>query len=589
MKRLVLTLVLVASPAAADVAELDRSVEAARAEGKYAFCTDPPKPLLHRQRSLCSLAETVPDCAALREACQTTPKKKETASWIRALAAWIAPVAKVVLYLLVLAIALVVAVPLIRALLRRRRTERVKPLADRTNIAALLPDARTAEGSNDPEATLAEADAERRRGDDRRALGLYLAASLAALDRRGVLRLGRHRTNGEYVRACRDEAARPDLRAIVSQVDRVDFGGEAPTEESLTDVAGRARGLVRAAIVTGVALLLLVGCGGGKRGSDPAGDELPTDVLVRNGFHVGPLTTSLATMPIESAADAPVAVVDLERVPIEEEARIHLERWVEAGGTLVLFGRPELWPERLAAHGMAASARTVSVELPREDEDEAVEATLARPDAVAWPSARALARVGDELYAGKKRLGKGLVLGVANDDLMTNLGVLPAHNGAALVTLLRAIAHDSRRTTHALDEIRIARAEDGIPPPSNPFTALAAAGLGKGAWHALAAAIVLFLAFGIRHARPRPVRATVRRAFAEHVQATGALYARTDAKVHALRAYGKFVELRLREVPADVEKLLARAREDNAEPRGDELAVLEELRSAVAPRLRRRQ
>ena len=223
MKRIVLALVLVATPAAADVAELDRSVEATRADGKYAFCTDPPKLLLGRQRALCPLAETVPDCAALRAACQTPPKK-DAPSWLRELVKLIAPIAKILLYLLVLAIALVVAVPLVQTFRRRRLAERVKPIADRANVASPIVTARTAhEDRLDPEVALAAADAEHRRGDDRRALSLYLAASLVALERRGVLRLGAHRTNGEYVRACRDEAAQPELRAIVVQIDRVDL------------------------------------------------------------------------------------------------------------------------------------------------------------------------------------------------------------------------------------------------------------------------------------------------------------------------------------------------------------------------------
>ncbi len=587
MKRIVLALVLVATPAAADVAELDRSVEATRADGKYAFCTDPPKLLLGRQRALCPLAETVPDCAALRAACQTPPKK-DAPSWLRELVKLIAPIAKILLYLLVLAIALVVAVPLVQTFRRRRLAERVKPIADRANVASPIVTARTAhEDRLDPEVALAAADAEHRRGDDRRALSLYLAASLVALERRGVLRLGAHRTNGEYVRACRDEAAQPELRAIVGQIDRVDFGGEDPTEESVTDVAGRARSLVRAVAIA-LVVLSCVGCGGGRRGNDPAGNELPTEVVRRNGFHVTPLATSLATLPVENAAEAPVTVVDLERVILEDEARIHLERWVEAGGTLVLLGRPELWPRGLDAERILAHGRTIHIDSDASEElDEPVEATLARPEALTWTTARELATTGDELYAGIQPLGEGLVLGIANDDLFTNLGVLAPHNGAALVTLLRAVAHDSRRTAQNLDAIQIAQAEDGIPPPSNPFTALAAAGLAKGAWHALAAALLLFLAFGIRHSRPRPVRAAARRAFAEHVQATGALYAKTDAKLHALRVYGKFVELRLRELPPDVEKLLARAREENDTAVGDEFGVLEELRSAVATRLRR--
>ncbi|MDF2698056.1 MAG: hypothetical protein K0S65_6439, partial [Labilithrix sp.] len=212
---------------------------------------------------------------------------------------------------------------------------------------------------------------------------------------------------------------------------------------------------------------------------------------------------------------------------------------------------------------------------------------------------------GNETYAVKRLVGSGLVLGVVNDDLFTNVGMMPAHNAAALVTLLRSASHDPHRLlpfdasgVTALSELRVARVEDGIPPPANPFAALVAAGLGKGAWHALVAALLLFLAYGIRQARPRVAERKERRAFAEHVEATGAFYGRTHAHTHALGAYGRFLELRLREIvprgvepatflasrsgadPKRVAELYARALSAKAgdEPRGDELAVIEELR-----------
>src|SRR5207245_8784322 len=65
---------------------------------------------------------------------------------------------------------------------------------------------------SDAELLLARADAHARAGRLEVALYTYLAAALAALDRRGAIRLARDRTNGEYVRACKDGNARPPLR-----------------------------------------------------------------------------------------------------------------------------------------------------------------------------------------------------------------------------------------------------------------------------------------------------------------------------------------------------------------------------------------
>lgn len=579
MKRIVLPLVLLfASPAAASVEPLPSE--------SHAFCTDPPRPLSRHARRLCPLAQDVPDCEPLRAACATDDAANKPEPWLVDLLSALAPFAKFLLYGLVLAIVAVVAIPLFHALHRWQRSERVAPLADRANVAEpWSPPTPAPDAAIDPERTLAAADASHEAGDDRRALALYLAASLSALDRRGALRLGRDRTNGEYVRACKDDDARPALRAIVLEVDRADFGGVAPTPTAVGEVATRARALVRAAAIA--TTLLLLGCN--RTGNaDPAGEELPTRVLAANGFHVAPLRASLASLPVEDALTAGIVVVDLERVPLEDETRIHLERWVEAGGRLVLLGHASDWPSRLGV--TLADEGRKDVRLEDGDLDPGV---LARPDALRWPGAEIVARAGDTPYAAEAPLGNGRVLGIANDDLFTNLGVLPPHNAELLVEIFRVLAEEP------LPALRIAGAEDGVPPPSNPFAALAAAGLAKGAWHALAAALVLILAFGIRHARPRPERPTTRRAFAEHVTATGALYARTDAGAHALRTFARFVELRLRElaprgtdpvtwlahradVPAArIQELLARG-SAKEEPAGDELKLLEELRSIVA-------
>ena len=154
-------------------------------------------------------------------------------------------------------------------------------------------------------------------------------------------------------------------------------------------------------------------------------------------------------------------------------------------------------------------------------------------------------------------------------------------------------------------QIRFARSIDGIAPPSNPFSALVQAGLGRGAWHALAASVVLFLTFGIRQARARPAAPKPRRAFAEHVEATGAFYGRARALGHALASYGRFAEMRLRErvprggdpvqflaarakVPAeDAARVWKRATEASAEdpPRGDELTTIRDLGAMLAKAL----
>jgi len=147
-------------------------------------------------------------------------------------------------------------------------------------------------------------------------------------------------------------------------------------------------------------------------------------------------------------------------------------------------------------------------------------------------------------------------------------------------------------------EMRFAGEEDGVSPPSTPLAALLRAGLGLALGHAVAFALVLFVAVGTRLARPRPVSPPRRRAFAEHVEAVGALYARARSAPHALAAYARFADERVRarmprgsgdvatflasraKMPVDVcQRLWARAMQAKTGTvvLGDELGVLREL------------
>jgi hypothetical protein len=270
-------------------------------------------------------------------------------------------------------------------------------------------------------------------------------------------------------------------------------------------------------------------------------------------------------------------------------------RWVDAGGLLVLFGSPSLWPAELGAEERFAVHDQIVV---TDGDILAAGARVGTPHALEWPNSEPIAWTDKLVYSAHVTRGKGAVLGVAGHELATNIGVDRPENAAAFTAIFQIAVGD--RTSPV--EIRFARSQDGIPPPSNPFSALVQAGLGRGAWHALAAALVLFLAFGVRQARARPTAPAPRRAFAEHVEATGAFYGRAGALGHALASYGRFAEMRIREragrggdpvqflanranVPvADAERVWKRATEANAEDplRGDELTTIRDLGAMLA-------
>lgn len=622
----------------------------ARREGHYTFCTTPKVPLSPREEDLCPLAKRVDGCEGFAAACRgelgskagrSGEKPEETAvkhddrSSSHEIAGALGAVAQGLVWLLMIGAVVAVAIPLVRAILRSRRDKAVAdaPKPRNVAVATVMTPTPHPEVISDAEAALRDADDHARRGDLTRALGLYLAASLAALDRRGAIRLARHRTNGEYVRACGEDQSRSALREIVREVDRVEFGHLPPTTEGVARIASQASAVVRSgkggggargvsSIATMAISLLfalaLLGCGGSHARSssshptgidDPSGDELPLDLLRRAGFDASYLATSLAALPVPGAAEtAPIVVVDVTRVALEEESSAHLLRWVEAGGVLVLFGPPSLWPAELGASVEFATTDNVNVVT---GEILAAGARVGIGRALSWPNSEPIAWTDTNVYAAHISRGKGAVVGVAGHELATNVGVARPENAAAFAALLEVAVAD--RGTTAADreapespiEIRFARSLDGIAPPSNPFSALVQAGLGRGAWHALAAAIVLFLAVGIRQARARPVTPRPRRAFAEHVEATGAFYGRARAVGHALASYGRFAEMRVRErvprggdpvqflatranVPVEqAARVWKRATEASAEdpPRGDELTTIRDLGAMLAKAL----
>ena len=611
-----------------DPAHAQADVDAAMRAHAYSFCRAPHEPLSPDAVELCPHASAIPDCAGYTAACakMTTPPSWSLPSWwgMFALPPFLGVIFQVLMWLVVAALVLAILVPVVAAIARyRRRDDARAKKADKPSVAAIEPLAELV-ATSDEDALLARADELAAHGEYGAALQLYLAAGLRALDKRGALRITKDRTNGEYVRSCADSASKPALRDIVREVDRVQFGGEPATREAASRAAQRAVAIVKALPLALLVILLplVLGCSGAASfkprvpGDDPAGGELLRDVLRAQGATVKGLDSSLATMPIPAAGErTPAVIVDVEQTSLDDDTRAHLARWVEAGGILVLAGSPGQWPKEFDASNAWATgprkitarrllARAVAPEPGEEEDDDAEEGStsaiyarteehgvLATDRGLKFKGASEdIAWFDDHTtYAAAIAYGKGRVLCIASDELLTNAGIAHPGNSAALVAILAATSRS---------DLRIADPEDGVSPPSTPIAALLRAGLGMGLLHAVPFIVVLFLGAGTRLSRPNPAPPPRRRAFAEHVTAVGALYARTHNGAHALASYARFADERLRArmprgsidvggflasragMPLDVcQRLWARAMQAKAgaPPLGDELSVLREL------------
>lgn len=554
-------------------------VRALREKGLDGFCTSPQRPLPPRAIALCPHAKEIDGCEGFAAACADLERKPPDLSWLRGIERLfraIAPVVQVLLWVIVGVVLFFLLRPLVLWWLRARRDRQAKGDVPGPKQAVVeLVAAEEALAESDAEALLSRAAAHEAKGDWARALSTYLAATLRALDSRGLVRLARDKTNGEYVRGCGDEAARTPLRDIVREVDEAEYGGRTPDPEAVARVSRRAVALVRGLPLT--LLLLVTGCGESLLkgpGHDPSGSELFVALMKKQGLTVGK-TGPLTTLPIpKTDAPGPAVLVDVTRTPLDDDTLAHLLRFAKGGGVLVLIGAPESWPKTLEAKFDPTLSDEVEIS-PADGRETSWTAHLLHHDAFTWKQGVTFARTGDgRTFAAVRELGDGRVVGVAGGELFTNAALARPGNAAVAVALIDVLERE---------ELQIARPEDGTSPADNPLSALVAAGLGLGLAHAGAAIVLLFLAKGTRLARPIPRPSPRRRAFAEHVEATGALWARTRLSPHALKVFGRFVEarVRLRGQPIDdaAARLLARAHEARSDetPRGDELRTMKQL------------
>ncbi len=629
-----MTFVALSANAAPDPARAAGDIEAASADHR-AFCTHPLPSLTDDQARLCPYSKQIPDCKPYADACDALAPKAPSpfppwlASILSAIAHAIEWVVKLLgpvgLWILAAVVLTVILYPVVQSFAQIRRDGSAPdgialPGLPMKNEADLLRVSR----DDDPARVLEDADLLAKQGKLDHALYRYLHAALLSLDKKGAIVIAREKTHGEYVRACTDADAKPPLRDLVREIEIVRFGGREPSTGGVSVAQERATWIVRRAMAAAVmiAAFFLAGCQQQISGNDPGGNDTLRALLQKQNVEVKLLPSSLTHIPIptpQTREATPALYVDVDRIPLEDEAQEHLLRWVNGGGMLIIAGSPKAWPKLLGAKPDHSTSLDVSVTTYTEDttkkahsgdddessDDDDGESTLiprvdngklAHSAAVEWSDKGTfvLASTGDhkDYVVGQFR-GAGAIYGVASDDLFTNAGLAIPGNAATAIAILSNIPRE---------KFIFAPVGSGYSPPSNPISGLVNAGLGLPLLHGFFATIILFFAVGIRLRAPLPDVPPQRRAFTEHIYATAAIYNRTGSAKHALASFGRYAETRLarklsRTAPDVVTFLSQRSGErievcavvwgralvareaENDPPNGDELKILQTLSS----------
>lgn len=459
--------------------------------------------------------------------------------------------AQVLLFLIVGAgIALIVRAIANHLSWRKKKDEEPEEAqVQQTEAQAIVPE-RRGPVETDVERLLRRAQEAAQRGDFTRAVEDAYAALLRRLDGAGLIEIHPSRTNGDYVRALRDRPElRTNVRDIVRDVERVQFGAEAPSAhifravfDRIVPIATRAIGIIAVIFAASV----LASCNEPVKSKPRSGDTGPygtaalDELLQDRGRDVTHRTEPLARIENESTSKV---LVLLRGVDLDDDAWRSVITWTKQGGTLVVAGVRRL-PLELRAEPTddpsdeARLWRAGSFEYRYRFSDLDVAAptgTMLRTSAS--ESSWVLRRGADAPYAVETPLGSGRAYVFAERALFTNIAFTVADNAAFAVAFL----DDTGK-----DDIEICDMWTGAGAGS-PLEAMDQANLTPVIAQLLALALLFLIWRGAHFGRPRDPLARSRRAFADHVQALGHIYHRAKASEHALGNFAAWAIERLRE------------------------------------------
>ena len=408
------------------------------------------------------------------------------------------------------------------------------------------------------------------------------AALLRRLDGDGLIDMHHSRTNGDYVRGLHNTDTRAKVRAVVHDVERVQFGTNVADVQLFERILQQVLPLVRR--VTALALVFClalanVACGDGARG-DGGG-------LTRSGKSPSG-STAVLEMLRERGADAEYRVKPLTVVGESVNAIIILPggappngnyepllRWVEEdGGRLFILGAA--LPEEIGVsyHEGESYERWLRAAYAYQYLYEGYDLATPPGEAlVADREWRAVLVRGGDVYAVQKTLGIGEIFVFADEMMFTNIALTVGDNAELIAQLL---SHE--------EKIQMVDRWTGAGA-SSPIASIHDARLTPIVAQLLLLLLLLFLwkgrAFGLLR---DPAQAT-RRSFADHAKALGMQYARSGSSSYALGIYANWAIERLRErVPRSARRSMSALAEAIAERTGGDekrvLRILVEAQSA---------
>ena len=474
--------------------------------------------------------------------------------------------AQVVFFVLIAAgLALLIGVLLKGRLTGRDDLEDAEPLVDESEAEPAREEASIVE--TDVQRLLKRARQAAARGDFDQAIADVYAAALRRLEGDGLLDLHSSHTNADHLRALRDHPElAATLRAIVGDVEQVQFGATRASASLFESLLARVLPLTARPLVALVLAVLAtwltpgLAWAGDMAGSfsSPAGSRAVVELLRRHDIDV-----SYRLDELDSMEEDVGVIVLLSDAELEDSHWQAARQWVRTGGVLVLAGVFPDDDDDWAIVNVATSSTATRLSGAWQFEDRLAGLDIQVPPGAALrvepgglEALPMLVRDGDDepLYALHGSLGRGEIIALADDHLLTNIALAVGDNGEAILRILKGRG-----------SIQLVTSWTGAGA-SSPFEAVHRARLTPFIAQLLLLLALLFLWKGVAFGKLRDPLDTTRRRFADHVRAVGLQYTRARASAHALSAYARWALERLRErVP--------RGRQSDLDELADKLAV----------------